>query len=276
MHTSSPLVSVCIPTWNGGLYVKRSVESVLSQTYPNIEIIVSDDASRDDTLAVIESMSDARFTIIAHENPIGAERNWNESWKSTSGRYVKLLCQDDVLMPQCIERHVEALEARPDATFCWSPRSIISPRGRTLQRSRGFKPATPTVTFDDMLKRIVRSGTNPFGEPCAVLMRRSSLVQTGGFTGQYLIDLNMWVALLSLGPAVFVDQTLSAFRVSNTSWTASLRRFHSQQTAAFFGSLADANAATVDRRDLRRGISRASRLEMQRSILLSALRVLKL
>ena len=134
-----------------------------------------------------------------------------------TGTYLKLLCQDDILLPQCISAQVGALEANPLASFVWSPRNVISPGGRRLLRSRGHSPDTFATTLADAARLIVRSGTNPFGEPCTVMMRRLCFDATPGFHGRYLIDLEMWIDLLRTGPAVHLNETLSQFRISGDS-----------------------------------------------------------
>lgn len=271
---TAPLVSVCIPTYNGARFLGTTIESVLNQTYGSIEVIVSDDASTDSTLDIIDRMKDDRFTVLHHSGANGAEGNWNASCAPARGRYLKLLCQDDILHPRCLEVQVEALESDARAAFVWSPRDVISPRGRRLMRGRGYRPTTPFVTMADVARDMVRSGTNPFGEPCAVLMRKSAFDATDGFHGKYVIDLNMWIDLLRQSGAVFVDETLSQFRVSNTSWTSELRGEHSGQVNELMESVAREFPSLVSADDLAVGGRNSSRLQRRRSLVIALTKAL--
>lgn len=272
----SASVSVCIPTHNARPFLRETLRSVLDQTCPPTEIIISDDASTDDTLAIVDEMRDDRFTVLRHDTNLGAEQNWNVACSASSGEHLKLLCQDDVLLPTCLEIQSEALKANPGSVFTWSPRDVVTPRGRRLLRSRGYRPTRSVVTLDDVLVELVRSGTNPFGEPCAVLMRRSAFDATTGFHGRYLIDLNMWIDLLGLGPAVFVGETLSQFRISTTSWTARLRHEHARQLVDLHTDLLRRYPQIIDEADVGLGAKEAQRLQFQRSILIASLGFLRI
>lgn len=270
---TEPLVSVCIPTRNGARFLEHTIRSVLEQTHRNLRIIVSDDASTDGTMTIVERLRDERFVVLPHDSPSGAAGNWNAVCAAAEGDYIKLLCQDDVLMAGCIEHQVAALEARPECSFCWSPRDVISPGGRRLLRSRGFVPASPVVHLADAVTEVVRSGTNPFGEPCAVLVRHEAFLATGRFHGEYLIDLGMWLALLGWGPAVHLNRTLSQFRIAPSSWTAALKGRHAEQFLECARELAAAHPDVITAKDLVDGERNATRLQRQRTALVALLKL---
>lgn len=264
---------MCIPTFNGERFLERTLESVLRQTHPRLEILISDDASTDGTRAVIEKFRDDRIVVFHGPGGEGAQANWNAACARATGAYLKVLCQDDILLPSCIAAQVRALEANPNASFVWSPRDIISPRGRRVLRSRGHAPETTGTTLVEAAQLVVRSGTNPFGEPCAVLIRKSCFDATSGFHGRYLIDLEMWIDLLRTGPAVHLDDTLSQFRISADSWTSRLRRDHAAQFAELASRLADEFPDDITGTDVAVGTRCATSLQRRRSLLLSAIDV---
>lgn len=106
------LVSICIPTYNGAKFIAEAMDSALCQTYEHLEIIVSDDASKDATLEIIEAYkakTNIPISIYLHE-PNGIGANWNHCIKQAKGKYIKFLFQDDVLLPNCIEKMVRVLE----------------------------------------------------------------------------------------------------------------------------------------------------------------------
>jgi glycosyltransferase involved in cell wall biosynthesis len=93
-------VSVVIPAYNNADYIRETIESVLAQTYQDIELIISDHTSRDDTWDIIEEFaSDPRVTLMKTAAGGGAVRNWNAVSKAASGEFIKLVCGDDLLHP---------------------------------------------------------------------------------------------------------------------------------------------------------------------------------
>lgn len=101
-----PAISVCIPTYNGAKYIAQTIESILNQTFTDFEIIVSDDGSSDKTLEIVGSFNDPRIVRIDRLSKVGAEANWNNAVANASASLVKLVCQDDLLYPQCLEVEV--------------------------------------------------------------------------------------------------------------------------------------------------------------------------
>jgi glycosyltransferase involved in cell wall biosynthesis len=263
--TNEPLVSVCIPTFNGSLFLHETISSVLNQTYKNIQIVVSDHSSTDKTLEIINSFDDKRIEIYSFLQEGRAADNWNHSCSKARGKYIQLLCQDDVLYPECIQQHVTELEKAPEnISFSFSNRDVISPQGRRVLRNRGWKIKENVISLQGAVDSLVSSGTNLFGEPCAVVMRSKSFQTTNGFRGKYLIDLNMWLDLWQLGPALKIDRSLCQFRISKSSWTSQLQQAQSLEFEAFAKELyKNFNEFTSDK-SLGRGISRSRSMQRKR------------
>src|SRR5262245_56958036 len=107
---AEPKVSICIPTHNAEPFMERTLRSVLAQTFEDYEIVLSDDGSEDATLAVARGFDDPRLRIVHSEPGRGAGANWNHALGEARGQYVKLLCQDDVIYPSCLEQQVGAFD----------------------------------------------------------------------------------------------------------------------------------------------------------------------
>ncbi|MBP6755807.1 MAG: glycosyltransferase family 2 protein [Bacteroidia bacterium] len=123
--SSEPLISICIPTYNGSQYIEKCIESCLAQSYRNIEIIVCDDCSSDSLLNVLNPYlkKDCRITFYQNEKNLGLVGNWNKCMNYASGEYIKWLFQDDWMDVNAIEEFVEIANKGYD--FIVSKRNFI-------------------------------------------------------------------------------------------------------------------------------------------------------
>jgi glycosyltransferase involved in cell wall biosynthesis len=233
-----PLVSVCIPVFNGAPHLMAAVDSVLSQTWTDLELLVFDNASTDATSDLLAGIRDERVRVFRNPVNIGAEGNWNLALAGAHGKYVKLLPHDDTLEPDCLERQVQALEAQPAAVLTFCSRTVIDPGGRRLM-PRSAPWSDRLVGVRKVVSTCLKAGTNVIGEPGAVLFRKAIAEQVGGFNGTipYVIDLDYWIRLMAYGPAWCIETPLASFRVSSSQWTATIGRQQSRQFIAFMDRL---------------------------------------
>ena len=250
-----PAISVCIPTYNGEKYIAQTIESILNQTFTDFEIIVSDDGSSDNTLEIVGSFNDPRIVRIDRLSKVGAEANWNNAVANASASLVKLVCQDDLLYSQCLEVEVETMSKseNQDVSFCFHLRDFVTPNSRKLRSHRVGYSNLQKYSKTEILKKMVRSGGNPIGEPMAVTMRKLSLNSAGKFRGDYVIDLDMWSKLSDQGSALFIEQHLSAFRISKTSWTSSLKKSQLSSVRTLSKKLQVDSDGAITKFDLLRG-----------------------
>jgi glycosyltransferase involved in cell wall biosynthesis len=126
MNTANPLVSVGIPIYNGEKFLEATLESILSQTYSNLEIVIFDNASSDGTRKICEAyaLEDNRIQYHRNEKNLGAARNYNLTVEHATGKYFKWATHDDLCMPPFIERCVEVLEREPNVSLAY-PKTII-------------------------------------------------------------------------------------------------------------------------------------------------------
>ena len=99
-----PLVSVCIPAYNNAAYIKETIDSILKQTWKNLELVICDDKSKDNTIEVIESIKDDRIRLCKNEKNLGMSGNWNKCLHECKGEFIKLICADDMLREDAIEK----------------------------------------------------------------------------------------------------------------------------------------------------------------------------
>ena len=118
---ATPLVSVIVPTYNGAKFIGNAIRSVLEQTYPNLEMIIVDDCSPDNTEEVVKQFDDPRLRYIRHDVNQGAATARRTAFHASSGSIIAFLDQDDFFHPEKLEAHVDFLEAHPEIGFTYNP-----------------------------------------------------------------------------------------------------------------------------------------------------------
>jgi glycosyltransferase involved in cell wall biosynthesis len=264
---TGPLVSVVIPAYQSERYIAQTLDSVLNQTYQNIEVVVADHASSDGTWEILERYSDRpNIRLLRTEAGGGAERNWNRVTGEASGKYLKLVCADDLLYPACVAEQVAVMEQDDEVALTAARRDLIDAAGEILVRGRGLPHLAGRLDGLAAIRTTVRSGTNIFGEPACVLLRTELVHKVGGWCGQhpYLIDEDMYVKLLALGDLYAIPATLAAFRISGTQWSVGLAREQARQARAFHADVRAAMPGAVSGMDVRIGSARAAATALMR------------
>ena len=207
-----PLVSICIPTYNHGQFLGESLRSAIAQTYSDIEIVVLDNASQDDTESIVAAAAarDPRVHYIKHPRNIGLVGNLNACIQCARGAYVKILCADDSLEPTCISAMIKVFLERPEVSLVGCARIVTDVNLRVLRTSR-VRSHFAVIPGDYMLAECFFFG-NRIGEPTAVMFRRADSLR--GFSERYhaLVDLEMWFQLLGKGYFAAIPDALCRFR----------------------------------------------------------------
>ena len=227
------LVSICIPTYNGALYLQEALDSIKVQTYQHLEIIVSDDASVDKTLNIIEDFKrqiDCPIHIYHHE-PSGIGANWNNCLKYANGEYIKFLFQDDTLNPQCIEEMVSILDLDSTIDLVASKRTFIVDDAN----NQGLDLKKWVDTYGDLQAHLkleyhpiavlnksffksplfYRGPINIVGEPSAVMFRKKIIKAIGVFRTDLKqnLDIEYWFRILKHSSIGILNKPLIKFRI---------------------------------------------------------------
>ena len=206
-------ISVCIPTYNYGRYIGAAIESVLAQTEQDFEIIVSDNASDDDSEKIVGAYAagDSRIRYVRNSRNIGMVGNWNRCLSLSTGNYIKFLCADDLLESRCLERLSQLMEQRETVVLAACARELFNENGESRFAVRAYSKKQELLDGLTVIRRCVARG-NLIGEPSAVMFRRSSARQ--GFDASYpqVVDLEMWLRLLEQGMFAFTPEALCRFR----------------------------------------------------------------
>ena len=143
--TTTPLVTIAIPCYNHEQYVQDSIQSIIDQSYSNIELIIIDDGSKDNSVLKIQELISictnrfSRFEFRYRENK-GLCNTLNEALKWANGEYFCTLASDDMIQPEKIELQIQALREYPEAIACFGGVNIIDKHNKIIdQRVRSFK-----------------------------------------------------------------------------------------------------------------------------------------
>ena len=130
-------VVIGMPVWNGERFLAEAIESILAQTYGDLELVISDNASTDATAEICCTYArrDQRISYIRQEKNIGAAPNHNEVFRRSSSQYFKWACHDDVLAPEFIHECVRVLNADEDVVLCCPTTVLINEDGSPLRYS---------------------------------------------------------------------------------------------------------------------------------------------
>lgn len=255
-----PLVTIGIPAYNSARFVRQAVESALGQTYPEIEVLVVDDASEDGTLDALEGIDDPRLRVLANPRNLGFADNHNRVLREARGEYVKLLHCDDLIVTSAIETQVAAILANPGVVLVTSSRAIIDDEGVPVMR-RGPSWPEGVVAGAEALRRIVREGANVVGEPSAGLFRTRDGLEAGGYSAEfrYAVDLEFWTRLLARGDLYYIPRSLAAYRLRAGQVSGEFASAEVAEMSALAGRLRHAPGLGITDADVARGVGAVSR-----------------
>ena len=226
--TEQPLVCICIPTYNAAGTVRETLLSILSQTYRNLVVHISDNASTDDTLEIIEVLGDSRVHIHRNQINIGGEENFNRCIKLAEGKYTAIFHADDLYEPQMVERQVAFLESHAEAGAVFTAASMIDETGKKfgeISFPAGLGSFDRLYGFETVFKAVLRH-SNFF--ICPSVMARTQVYQQDiqswrGSLFNSSADLDVWLRIARKHPIGLLPAPLMRYRVSANQFSAKVR-----------------------------------------------------
>lgn len=218
MSTISPRLSVGLPVYNGEAFIEETLESLLSQTYADFELVISDNASTDRTETICRSYAsrDTRIRYFRQSENLGAAANYNMVFEASNGRYFKWAAHDDLYAATFLQRCVEVLDEREDVVLVFSQCAEIDESGAATR-------IYPSLGDIDAMNRFQRfyhmiAGRHPF-IPVFGVVRREALARTkliGKYSGS---DRPLIGELALLGNIYEIPELLFFYRVHpQQSW----------------------------------------------------------
>jgi glycosyltransferase involved in cell wall biosynthesis len=230
MNSQLPLVSICIPTYNAEDFLGSMLESVLNQDYDNIEIIVSDNASEDNTWAIAETfLVYNNLKLYRNIENIGGEANFNKCLDLANGKYVALLHSDDLYSNDMVRAQINAFEENPELSVVFSNFKFINEYDEVIKENiidNNFR-FNEVLDFRYFISQILTSYGTILSTPSAMI-KREILESENFFNWEKYgtaADLNMWLSLCEISPILYLRKAHFSWRVSRSQGSYTTRRF---------------------------------------------------
>lgn len=210
---SKPLVSVVVIVYNQAEYIVGCLDSIFSQDYENIEVIVSDDASTDGTDSILTGIKERYPNKIRLNLALtngGITKNANAGLALAQGKYIAMFAGDDLMLPGRITKQVEFLERHPEYSICGSYVQIIDANGRPVRIQKDQqKKARPTYTLRELI------ASNNSLAPVPGFMVRADCVPAGGYDYRLpkAADSLFYYHIASKGDLYILKEPLTSYRV---------------------------------------------------------------
>jgi glycosyltransferase involved in cell wall biosynthesis len=231
--SAAPKISVCIPTYNGEKYLVECLESCISQTYSNYEIVICDDGSKDETLALLEAFQKRsdRIQVYKNEKNLGLVGNWNRCIEKSSGEWIKFVFQDDYISPDCLREFAAKITSQNmlivskrnfvlPASASEKERNYYAHEVRTLENTgyyagENFPPATISVIAVENIC------LNFIAEPSLSMFRKEVVQKAGWFDPEFrqICDLEFLQRIATIYGLTYLPKQNCFFRIHGESTT---------------------------------------------------------
>jgi glycosyltransferase involved in cell wall biosynthesis len=224
-NSTIPKVSVCMPVYNGSDYIADSIESVLTQTYKNFNLIVCDNCSTDNTEEIVCNFNDPRLIYVRNNKNLGLVGNHNRCLELADGEYVYFLHHDDIMLPDNLELKVRILDEHPNVGLVHSDVLFMDKNGEHLN-----------ITKFDAKRDYIEDGIKAFEKYIlampvgarffigSVLARRDCYLKLGGLNPLLpnADDSEMWMRILLFYDVACVGKHLVKYRLHDGMTSASI------------------------------------------------------
>ncbi len=222
------IVSVLIPAYNHENFVQDTIKSIINQTYKNIELIVVDDGSKDNTWAKIQEMESEckkRFVNVHFETKQneGTCKTFNKLLNLSNGEYVYIIASDDLAKPEAIEKEIDFLQKNPDYALCVGNSEFINTRNENCSWYENNHSFDSFAKYYRYIRPNLDFNSSRFGEydtfylgnymPNGYLIRKSIFEKTGLFTPEApLEDYYLMLQISKYAKMKYIDEILFSYR----------------------------------------------------------------
>jgi len=267
LNQKKPLVSICIPTYNNARFFRECLDSIVNQTYPNKEIIVSDNASTDETEKIVkEYVKKYKVKYYRNEKNIGAEANFTRCIELANGEFIGIFHSDDLYLPDMVKKQVEAFQKNPTIGAVFTMASLINSKNEVIGKIKLPSKLKGKYVYDfPEIFFSVLENLNFLVCPSA-MVRSKIYKELAPFNEKRFktsADLDMWLRILQICSIAILNEYLIKHRASNTQGSFQLRYLRTEQ-ADFFKVMDYYLANKVNNMDIPRNV--LNKYEFLRSI----------
>lgn len=205
-----PVLSIVMSVYNAQRFLKEAIESILDQSFEDLEFIIVNDASKDNTLRIIESCDDRRIRIMNNSKNLGLTRSLNKAIKVAKGRYIARMDADDISLPQRFEKQISVLQGNTAISVVSSWVDVIDENGDILvvRRIPPWKVCKKLLRYENL---ITHGG---------VVVRRDAFHNHGYYDEnlRYGQDRELWQRFIDAGVGFYIiEESLYQFRISGVN-----------------------------------------------------------
>jgi glycosyltransferase involved in cell wall biosynthesis len=207
--------------YNAEKFIAYAIESVLSQTFQDFEIIIVDNCSTDNSFSIIQNYTtDDRVKLFQNQENIGMIRNWNQCILYATGKYLKFLFADDYFKNNALEEFITPFQKDPSISLVVSTREYLFDNGSTIQYPIYFKGVR---NGKQVIDECISENFNPLGEPSFVMFRKQDIT-IGLFNTDmhWIADIDYWLRLCSIGNVFSLEKSCVLFRKHSQQATESI------------------------------------------------------
>ena len=209
MSVSAPIVTVLMPVYNNAAYLREAIDSILGQTLRNLEFLIIDDGSSDESPQIVESYADARIRLIRHESNLGLIESLNQGLDLARGKYVARMDGDDISSAARLATQVSFMESNPSVGVCgtWAVMS-----GKAAQR-----PLRHPLTHDEIRAKLLFECA--LAHPSVILDRKQFEHAGLRYDQRFprVEDYALWVRCAESTRLANIGRTLLTYRMHETS-----------------------------------------------------------
>ena len=232
MNGHTPLVSVCLPSYNYAPFLRQCIDSIQEQTCSDFELIIIDDASTDESLQIIQTYRDSRLRFERHLSRLGSVVTWNHCLELAQGEYVSFLCADDFFLPDKLQRQIDVFRQDTSIGLVHTDGYWVTESG---EQERTFSQVFPTDLQDYLAEdhttpapmelRRLAGGYNYIHLSNAMFHRRWA-IEVGGFSTHfpYAADWDLWLRLAERHTVGYLARPLAAYRRHSRNLTLAMQR----------------------------------------------------
>jgi hypothetical protein len=212
--TPNPKVTVLMPVYNGGRFLQKALDSMLTQTFTDFELLVVYDESTDETATILESYSDRRIRVITNKGHLGVAGSLRRGLNCARGEYIARIDADDIALPERLQKQVTYLDSHPEVGMVASSCVIIDEDGRpTCGSTQALTPEQIyyTLAFHNCIFH------------CSVTFRKALVLSLGGYdeATNRAEDYDLWARIARRAKIVQLDEILAQWRDSRANITNS-------------------------------------------------------